>query len=165
MRASRSCRPINSKSSSTLPRICRRSSPTKGAIRRALTNLITNALKYGSDGRWLGLTVRRAQGRHGDEVQVTVSDHGRGIEAADLPHIFEPFYRGRRAVDEQVHGNGLGLSLVKRIIDAHGGRVSVKSAPGEGTSFTLHLPADRHVRAGVLADASTASLEEHQATS
>jgi signal transduction histidine kinase len=112
----------------------------EGAIRRALQNLITNALKYGADGRWLGLSVKRGDARRRDEVQITVADRGRGIDAADLPHIFEAFYRGRRAVDEQIHGNGLGLSLVKRIAEAHGGRVTVKSSPGEGTAFTVHLP-------------------------
>jgi signal transduction histidine kinase len=112
----------------------------EGAIRRALQNLITNALKYGADGRWLGVSVRRGDTRRRDEVQITVADRGRGIDPADLPHIFEAFYRGRRAVDEQIHGNGLGLSLVKRIAEAHGGRVTVKSSPGEGTAFTIHLP-------------------------
>jgi nitrogen-specific signal transduction histidine kinase len=62
------------------------------------------------------------------------------IPAEDLAHIFKPFYRGPYARDRQIHGNGLGLSLVKRIAEAHGGRVNVKSAPGEGTTFTLVLP-------------------------
>jgi signal transduction histidine kinase len=78
-----------------------------------------------------------------DEVQISVSDRGRGIDAEDLAHIFEPFYRGRYALDRQIHGNGLGLSLVQRIAEAHGGRVTVKSARGEGTTFTIHLPAAR----------------------
>jgi signal transduction histidine kinase len=114
----------------------------EGAVRRALNNLITNALKYGSDGRWIGITARRAgtAGTGSDEVQLSVSDRGRGIEADDLPHIFEAFYRGRYAVDRQIHGNGLGLSLVKRIAEAHGGRVTVSSVPGEGATFTLHFP-------------------------
>ena len=60
-------------------------------------------------------------------MQISVSDRGRGIEAEDLAHIFEPFYRGRYALDRQIHGNGLGLSLVQRIAEAHGGRVTVKS--------------------------------------
>jgi len=112
----------------------------ESAIRRALDNLITNALKYGAAGKWLGVSVRRMSGRAGDEVQIAVSDRGRGIDPQDLPHIFEPFYRGRFAVDQQIHGNGLGLSLVKRIAEAHGGRVTVRSTAGEGTTFTLHLP-------------------------
>ena len=111
------------------------------ALRRALTNLVTNAIKYGADGRWLGVTARRASARGQDEIQISVADRGRGIEPQDLPHIFEPFYRGRQALDRQIHGNGLGLSLVKRIAEAHHGRVSVRSTPGEGATFTLHLPA------------------------
>jgi signal transduction histidine kinase len=123
----------------------------EGAIRRAVHNLLTNALKHGADGRWLGIVVRRGSAAGGlrsaaragekQDVQISVSDRGRGIDAQDLPHIFEPFYRGRYALDRQIQGNGLGLSLVKRIAEAHGGRVSVRSAPGEGTTFTLHLPA------------------------
>ena len=66
---------------------------------------------------------------------VAVADRGRGIPPAELPHIFDPFYRGRFALDRQIHGNGLGLSLVKRIAEAHGGRVSVKSAPDQGSTF------------------------------
>ncbi len=58
-----------------------------------------------------------------------------------MAHIFEPFYRGRFALNQQIHGNGLGLSLVKRIAEAHGGRVTVKSAPGQGATFTIALPA------------------------
>jgi signal transduction histidine kinase len=109
----------------------------EAAYRRALNNLIVNALKYGTDGLWLGVNVQLAN----DEVQVAVSDRGRGIDPADLPHIFEAFYRGQYAKDRQIHGNGLGLSLVKGIAEAHGGRVTVTSTPGAGATFTLHLPA------------------------
>jgi signal transduction histidine kinase len=70
-----------------------------------------------------------------------VSDHGRGIPAAELSRIFEPFYRGADALARQVHGNGLGLSLVKRIVAAHGGRVAVTTRAGVGSSFTISLPA------------------------
>ena len=111
------------------------------ALRRLLDNLVTNALKHGADGRWLGVTVRAGVTHGHREVEVAVSDRGRGIEAADLGHVFEPFYRGLHAVERQVQGNGLGLSLVKRIAEAHGGRISVKSVPGEGATFTVHLPA------------------------
>ena len=111
------------------------------AIRRALQNLVTNALKYGAEGRWLAVSVRQGTARGRKEVLVSVSDRGRGIDADDLTHIFDPFYRGRHAIDRQIHGNGLGLSLVRRIAEAHGGRVSVTSARGEGATFTLHLPA------------------------
>jgi len=111
------------------------------ALRRALDNLVANALKYAAEGRWLGVRVRGATAKGGEEVQIAVSDRGRGIEPEDLAHLFEPFYRGRYAIDRQIHGNGLGLSLVRRIAEAHGGRVTVKSARGEGTTFTIHLPA------------------------
>lgn len=110
------------------------------ALRRAISNLLTNALKHGADGRWVGLSVTRQQPNGRDEVHIAVSDRGRGIEAHDLPHIFEPFYRGRHALDQQVQGNGLGLSLVQRIAEAHGGRVTVSSTPGQGTTLTLVLP-------------------------
>ena len=111
------------------------------AVRRALTNLITNALKYGADGRWIGISARRVTVKGQQEVELAVSDRGRGIEPQDLAHIFEPFFRGRPALERQIHGNGLGLSLVKRIAESHGGRIAVKSVPGEGATFTLNLPA------------------------
>jgi signal transduction histidine kinase len=113
----------------------------EGAVRRALHNLVTNALKYAADGRWIGVSARQAATRSGEEVQISVSDHGRGIVAEDLEHIFEPFYRGRYAVERQIHGNGLGLSLVRRIAEVHGGRITVTSSQGVGSTFTLHMPA------------------------
>ncbi len=113
----------------------------QAALRRALHNLIGNALKHGADGRWIGLKVEKATARRRKEVLLTVSDRGRGIDTADIGHVFEPFYRGRRAIDEQVHGNGLGLSLVRRVVEAHGGSVTVESAPGRGTAFIMRLPA------------------------
>ena len=126
------------------------------AIRRALHNLIGNALKYAADGRWIGVTISRGAGRDEGSVLVAVADRGRGIPPAELPHIFDPFYRGRFALDRQIHGNGLGLSLVKRIAEAHGGRVSVKSAPDQGSTFTLHLPVAAGAVAAQLAPAHSA---------
>ena len=110
-------------------------------LERVFTNLITNAAKHGADGRWVGVKVSSCEVKSGREVQVTVSDRGRGIEPSELSRIFEPFRRGRHAVEQQVHGNGLGLSLVKRIVEAHGGRVAVTSTPGEGATFVVYLPA------------------------
>jgi signal transduction histidine kinase len=111
-----------------------------GALRSAVQNLLANAVKYGGADRWVGVRAERLPGRR-PEICITVSDHGAGIPPADLPHIFEPFYRGSDAVAGQIHGNGLGLSLVKRIVVAHGGRVAVSSKPNAGTTFTLTLPA------------------------
>lgn len=108
-------------------------------IGRAIQNLVSNALKYGRAGGWLGVSVDA--GRGGREVLVTVADRGPGIASDDLPHIFDAFYRGRAAVADQTQGNGLGLHLVRRIAEAHGGRVTVRSQVGSGAVFTIHLPA------------------------
>jgi signal transduction histidine kinase len=111
------------------------------ALRSAVQNLVANAVKYGGRDRWVGIRAQRVRERRRDEVRITVSDHGPGIPAADLPHIFEPFYRGSDAIERQIHGHGLGLSLVRRIVVAHGGQVTVATRPGAGTSFTITLPA------------------------
>jgi signal transduction histidine kinase len=132
-----------------------------GALRSALQNLIANAVKYGGTDRWVGVRAEHLTGRH-PEICITVSDHGAGIPPADLPHIFEPFYRGSDAVAGQVHGNGLGLSLVRRIAIAHGGRVAVSSKPNAGTTFTLTLPvASPQSRASAVA--SGAGVTAHTA--
>ena len=111
------------------------------ALRSAVQNLVANAVKYGGRDRWVGIRAQHVRERRRSEVRITVSDHGPGIPAADLPHIFEPFYRGSDAIERQIQGHGLGLSLVRRIVEAHGGRVSVSTRPGAGTSFTIMLPA------------------------
>lgn len=106
------------------------------ALRRVFQNLIDNAIKYGAGGRSIRISGRQSAG----EVSVTVADRGIGIDAADHTRIFEPFYRAADVVAAQVQGAGLGLSLVQRIVAAHGGRVTLKSAPREGSAFTVHLP-------------------------
>jgi signal transduction histidine kinase len=111
------------------------------ALRSAVQNLIANAMKYGGADRWVGIKAEHVSDRRHSEVRITISDHGPGIPAEDLPHIFDPFYRGAEAVARQVHGNGLGLSLVRRIVSAHGGRVSVTTRAGAGSAFTIALPA------------------------
>ena len=107
------------------------------ALRRVFQNLIGNAIKYGAGGGSILLRARAA----GTQVAVSVIDHGIGIPPAEQGRIFEPFYRAADVVAAQVQGAGLGLSLVQRIVDAHGGKVDVKSAPGEGSEFTVTLPA------------------------
>jgi signal transduction histidine kinase len=111
------------------------------ALSRAIQNLLNNAMKYSGESRWLGLSVESVKTEKGEEVQIKVSDRGIGIPPSDLPRIFEPFYRGREIIAAQIHGNGLGLSLVNNIIEAHGGRMSVASKIRQGATFTLHLPA------------------------
>jgi signal transduction histidine kinase len=74
-------------------------------------------------------------------VEFVVEDRGPGIDAADLPHVWEPFFRGRQSVAGQVKGAGLGLSLVKRMTEEQGGAVAVTSRPGDGAVFRLRFPA------------------------
>jgi signal transduction histidine kinase len=109
------------------------------SLAHCVQNLITNAVKYGGDTPWIGVYADAVG--DGSRVRIRVEDHGPGIDTGDLRHIFEPFYRGRKAVDDQIHGTGLGLSLVKRIVEAHNGKVSVESTLGQGSRFTLELPA------------------------
>ena len=110
------------------------------ALESALKNLFENALKYAARGKWLSVTACAAQDTKGREVRITVADRGPGIAPKDLPHIFEPFYRGQSVIAATTSGAGLGLCLVERNLRALGGSVTVQSAPGDGTSFTLHLP-------------------------
>ena len=113
----------------------------RAALRRAVLNLLQNAIKYGGDSPRIGLRVTsvRASGR--PEVRIAVEDHGLGIAPGDRDRIFEPFVRGEEAQARQIRGSGLGLSLVKRIVEAHSGRISVTSTPGEGSTFVIGLPA------------------------
>ena len=72
---------------------------------------------------------------------VPVRDRGAGITPKDQAYIFDAFYRGKKAIEDQTHGTGLGLNLVKRVIEAHGGTVTVRSEAGVGTEFILRIPA------------------------
>jgi signal transduction histidine kinase len=111
-----------------------------GAITSAIQNLISNAIKYSPAGTSIRIEARAGRGKAGPEIQIAVRDEGEGIAASDLRHIFDPFYRGSGVRDAQVEGSGLGLNLVRQVIEAHGGRVSVDSAPGKGSTFVLYLP-------------------------
>ena len=111
-----------------------------GEMTRALQNLIRNAIKYSADQPWVGIQASVHSGSRGFEVSISVRDQGMGIAADDLAHIFEPFYRSRDALAAQVHGSGLGLSLVRHIVEAHGGRITVASVLGQGSTFTIVLP-------------------------
>lgn len=105
-------------------------------LRRAVANLVDNAIKYTSAGG----TVRVEGDLDESRVMLTVTDTGTGIDPDDLSHIWERLYRGDRSRSSQ--GLGLGLSLVRAFVEAHGGRVEVESAPGQGSRFRVILPAD-----------------------
>jgi two-component system sensor histidine kinase KdpD len=104
-------------------------------LERALTNLLENAHRYGD-----GLPVRVSVRRSGERVLISVVDRGPGIDLAEQPRIFEPFYRGRRPRTINAVGSGLGLAIVKGFVEANGGTISVRSLPGQGTSFQIALP-------------------------
>src|SRR5262249_37145939 len=106
------------------------------ALRSALQNVVGNAVKYSPRGATVDVTTEVRE----RTVRIRIADRGLGIDPADLPHIFKPFYRGRRAVDAQVRGTGVGLSVVRHVVDAHGGSIHVDSRPGEGTTVVVDLP-------------------------
>jgi signal transduction histidine kinase len=107
----------------------------RALLRRALANLADNALKYTSPGGRVELSARRTAG----EVTLEVADTGSGVEPEDLPRIWDRHFRGDAS--RHTRGLGLGLSLVRALVEAHGGRVSVVSTPGAGSTFSIHLPA------------------------
>jgi signal transduction histidine kinase len=111
------------------------------ALEQCLENLLSNTVKYASSGQWLAVRAFVAEGDSRTEVRISVEDRGVGIPPADLSHIFEPFYRGKAARQGQLRGVGLGLHLVRRMMEGMGGRVTVSSRPGRGSTFTLHLAA------------------------
>jgi len=106
------------------------------AIESAVRNLIQNAIKYSNGSRWMRVSVENG----GDSITISVDDRGIGFSTQDQKRIFEPFYRAKDVVDAQIHGNGLGLSLVKGIAEAHNGRVYATSQPGKGSRFTIEIP-------------------------
>lgn len=103
-------------------------------LRRAIANLVDNAVKYTDPGGRVTMTASATA----TEVRVDVADTGAGIDADDLAHIWERLYRGDRSRSSK--GLGLGLSLVRALVEAHGGTVAVESAPGRGSRFTIRLP-------------------------
>ncbi|MGE0127008.1 MAG: sensor histidine kinase [Blastocatellales bacterium] len=108
------------------------------AIALALTNLLDNAIKYSGDGKEINVRITQSIGF----VAVSVTDRGVGIAAEEHEKIFEKFYRVSTGLVHDVKGSGLGLSLVKHIVVAHHGKITVQSKPGEGSMFTIHLPVE-----------------------
>lgn len=105
-------------------------------LRRALLNLAQNAVKYSPDGS----TVQVSVGRLEAQAVLVVVDHGCGIAAEDVPHIFERFYRADPARARETGGSGLGLAIADQIVRSHGGRIEVSSVAGEGSVFAVFLP-------------------------
>jgi len=128
------------------------------AMSRVLLNLIDNAVKYSSDDKRIEIGVID----HPDRVEVAVHDHGIGLDASDLPRIFEPYYRAQFSDTQTRRGAGLGLTLVRQIIRAHGGRIEASSTPGSGSTFRITIPKDGDDRGTIRREQrhSDAALEE-----
>ena len=108
---------------------------------RVLENLVENALKYAAAGKRIDITLARSQTRAGaPEARLAVRDYGPGIAPEHLPRLTERFYRVDVADSRAQGGTGLGLALVKHVLNRHGGRLNIESTPGAGATFTMHLP-------------------------
>jgi signal transduction histidine kinase len=108
------------------------------AAKQMIVNLLANAIKFTPSGGSVELLAQA--GGHGG-VDIAVADSGIGIAAEELPRVLEPFYQARDAAVRQQVGTGLGLTLVKALIELHGGDLDLHSTPGRGTTATLHFPA------------------------
>lgn len=116
-------------------------------LSQVLTNLIDNALRYTSHGKRVIIRATRMDG----QACLEVVDEGQGIPAEDLPYVFERFWRGDRSRSRGSGGSGIGLAIVKQLVEMHGGRVAVESQPGKGSTFRVLLPLSQLVETGSLA--------------
>lgn len=107
-------------------------------LRQVVRNLVENALTHTPDGGSVSVSAAAGEG----VIRVSVSDTGRGIPPEDLPHVFERFYRADRSRARDSGGSGLGLTIVRRLVEAHGGGVHVESEPGRGSTFSFTVPFD-----------------------
>ena len=114
----------------------------RASLQHALQNLFDNAIKYGTqENDWVGVFASASTNGGPKLVEIRVCDRGPGIPAEERENIFDPFFRGRRPQDDQIHGTGLGLTLVKRIVEAHGGTVAMRSKEEHGAEFVVRIPA------------------------
>jgi signal transduction histidine kinase len=111
----------------------------RDSLSQALNNLIDNAEKFSQDRKEINLNVKL----DGTNIIISITDYGIGIPQTEIDKIFDKFYQGKSALSQSVRGTGLGLTLVKHIVEAHGGRVSVKSEMGQGSTFALILPMEK----------------------
>ncbi|MBX7151709.1 HAMP domain-containing histidine kinase [bacterium] len=109
------------------------------ALKSALHNVLNNAIKYSLENGSVVINVIE----NDQSLSILVKDHGMGIDPKELSMVFEPFYRTQNVRDSQIHGNGLGLSIVKKIIEQHGGHVSITSMVDHGTTVTIYLPKEQ----------------------
>jgi two-component system sensor histidine kinase SenX3 len=124
----------------------------RGQLAAALGNLVENAVNYSPARTRVGVAGNRTSGPGGDLVEIAVTDQGIGISERDRERIFERFYRVDPARSRATGGTGLGLAIVKHVAASHGGEVTVWSAEGQGSTFTLRLPADGGARERSSAD-------------
>ena len=117
----------------------------RDAIAQAVVNLIGNAVKYSEDDRYLGIEVTRDTRRNLTGVLISLHDRGIGIAPEARRHLFEGFYRADDERVRQRRGSGLGLALLKHIVDAHQGSLDVESRLVKGTTFRIFLPVSRDV--------------------
>ncbi len=109
-------------------------------ISQVLYNLLTNAIRYTPENGEVRISSQTVSHSHKNWVKITIHDNGCGIAAADLPYIFEHFYRADKARDKKSGGSGIGLAIVKQLIEIHGGFVEVQSEIGQGSQFSVYLP-------------------------
>jgi two-component system phosphate regulon sensor histidine kinase PhoR len=109
----------------------------RDAIAGALLNLLQNAWKYSGDDKRIAFSACE----EGTGIRIDVKDNGLGIPRSERRKIFDRFYRVDNLLTRTTEGTGLGLSIAQRIVRAHGGRISVESEPGKGSTFSVHLPA------------------------
>ena len=107
-----------------------------GRLDQVMTNLVANAIRHTKAGGKIYLTAEAVA----DGVQIQVADNGEGIDSADLPYIFDRFWRADRARPHSDGAVGLGLAIARQLVRAHGGQIEVESERGEGTTFTIFLP-------------------------
>lgn len=113
----------------------------KESLQHALQNLFDNAIKYGAPAdHWISISASASKNGGPPEVEIRIADRGPGIPADERAYIFDPFFRGQRPQQDQIHGTGLGLNLVKKIIEAHGGTITVHNREGQGTEFIIRIP-------------------------
>lgn len=113
-------------------------------LENVVKTLVQNAVKYAGDGKWLQVEAQTSSDRHKREVLIQVADRGPGIEGADMPHIFQPFYRAKKVAASATPGTGLGLSLARRHLRSFKADITVENTSPQGTVFTVHLPAARN---------------------